>query len=161
MVSDLIIKIRVFLISNMLILLIIPILTFLLIFITYGNEIHEYLIKYPDMYRLYELTTIKKTVSQSAIPSHIKCLAIDMVIYSYVLFSMCLILFAYSSYFLLSRKRHNSILIIMEFTTLVLIYYFIAIPGMPFFIKLLVWLFFSSVGIMISVYLLFYKIIKK
>jgi hypothetical protein len=67
MESSSILKIREYFISNIIIFLLLPLLTFFLIFISYGNELHQYLSKNPEMYYLYELSTLKKTVSQSAI----------------------------------------------------------------------------------------------
>lgn len=160
MESSLILKIREYFIRNILILLIFPLLTFFLIFITYGNVFHQYLSEKPEMYCLYELSTLQKAVSQSAIPAHISHIAYDMVIYSYVLFSIWLILFAYSSYQKLKLRKHNFILIFMEFTVLATGYYFIISPGLSDYIQILGWLFFLLLAIVITVYVLLYNRMK-
>ena len=155
-----ILKIREYFISNILIFLLLPLLTFFLIFISYGNELHQYLSKNPEMYYLYELSTLKKTVSQSAIPAHISSIAFDMVIYSYVLFSIWLILFAYSSYQKLKLRKHNFLLILIEFIILAFGYYFILSPGLSVYIQITGWLFFLLLAVVITVYVLFYNRMK-
>ena len=111
-------KIREYFIINLLILLLLPILTFFLIFISYGNEVHKYLRKKPEMYSLYELTTLQETVNQSAIPEHVSYIAFDMVIYSYLLFAIWFILFAYSTYQKLKLRKYNFLLLFIEFFVL-------------------------------------------
>jgi hypothetical protein len=112
------------------------------------------------MYCLYELSTLQKTVSQLAIPDHISSIAFDMVIYSYVLFSIWLILFAYSSYQKLKLRKHNLLLIYIEFIVLAFGYYFIVSPGLSAYIQILGWLLFFLLAIMITVYVLFYNRMK-
>ncbi len=153
-------RIREFFIRNILILLLLPLLFFFLIFITYGNELHQHLSKKPEMYSLYELSTLQKTVSQSAIPAHIASIAFDMVVYSYLLFSIWLILFAYSSYQKLKLRKHNFSLILIEFILLAFGYYFIVSPGLPAYIQILGWLIFLLLAIMITVYVLLYNKMK-
>lgn len=160
MENNLILKIREYFIRNILILLLFPLLTFFLIFISYGNVLHQYLSKNPEMYCLYELSTLQKTVSQSAIPAHISSIAFDMVIYSYVLFSIWLILFAYSSYQKLKLRKHNFLLIFIEFIVLAFGYYFIVSPGLSDYIQILGWLLFLLLAIMFTVYVLLYNRMK-
>lgn len=153
-------RIREFFIRNILILLLFPLLTFFLIFISYGNVLHQYLSINPEMYSLYELSILQKTVSQSAIPAHISSIAFDMVIYSYVLFSIWLILFAYSSYQKLKLRKHNFSLIFIELILLAFGYYFIVSPGLSFYIQTLGWLLFLLLGIVITVYVITYNRMK-
>jgi len=160
MESSSILKIREYFIKDILILLLLPLLTFFLIFISYGNELHQYLSKNPEMYCLYELSTLQKTVCQSAIPAHISSIAFDMVVYSYVLFSIWLILFAYSSYQELKRRKYNFLLLFIEFIVLAFGYYFIVCPGLSVYIQILGWLFFTLHAIVITVYVLFYNRMK-
>lgn len=160
MESSLILKIREFFIRNILILLLLPLLTFFLVLISYGNELHQYLSKNPEMYCLYELSTLQKTVSQSAIPAHISSIAFDMVIYSYVLFSIWFILFAYSSYQKLKLRKHNFSLIFIEFIILGFVYYFIVSPGLSVYIQILGWSLFLLLLIVITIYFLFYNRMK-
>ena len=154
------IQIRKFFFRNILSLLLLPLLTFFLIFISYGNEFHQYLNNNPDMFSLYELSTLQKTVSESNIPDHVESLAIDMVIYSYGLFSIWFILFAFSCYQKLSRGVHNFSLIFIEFIVLSLSYYFIISPGLSVYIQILGWLFFLMLAMVITVYLLLYNRMK-
>lgn len=160
MESSSILKIREHFIRNILILLLLPLFTFFLIFISFGNEFHQYLSKNPKMYCLYELSTLRETVSQSAIPAHISSIAFDMVIYSYVLFSIWLILFAYSSYQKLKLRKHNFLLTIIEFIVLAFGYCFIVSPGLSVYIQILGWLLFLLFAIVITVYVLFYNRMK-
>jgi len=160
MESSSILKIREHFIRNILILLLLPLFTFFLIFISYGNEFHQYLSKNPEMYCLYELSTLRETVSQSTIPAHISSIAFDMVIYSYVLFSIWLILFAYSSYQKLKLRKHNFLLTIIEFIVLAFVYCFIVSPGLSVYIQILGWLLFLLLAIVITVYVLFYNRMK-
>lgn len=160
MESCLILKIREYFIRNILILLLVPLFTFFLIFISYGNELHQYLSKNPEIYCLYELSTLLKALSQSAIPAHILNLAFDMVIYTYVLFLIWFIMFAYYSYQRLKLKKHNILLIIIEFVVLALVYNFIISPGLSDYIQILGWLLFLLLALVIIVYVLFYIRIK-
>lgn len=160
METNIILKIREFFIRNIVILIFLPLLAFFFIFISYGNELHQYLIKNPGMFNLYELSTLKQTVSQSAIPTHIAWVAFDMVMYAYILFSVWLILFAYSCYYKLSRRRYSFSLVLIEFTVLALIYYFIVSPGLLTYIQILGWLAFLLVAVMITVYSLLYYRLK-
>lgn len=160
MEGSLIFKIREYLIKNILILLLFPLLNLSFIFISYGNEFHQYLSKNPEMHCLYELSTIQKTVNQSFIPTHVKSLALDMVIFSYVLFSIWLFLFAYSSYQKLKYRKHNFLLIFIEFIVLVFVYSFIVSPGLSVYIQVLGWLIFLLLGIVLIVYVLFYNRMK-
>lgn len=160
MESSSILKIREYFIRNILILLLLPLLTFFLIFISYGNELHQYLSKNPEMYCLYELSTLQKTVSQTTIPAHISSIAFDMVIYSYLLFSIWLILFAYSSYQKLKLRKHDLLLIFIEFIVLAFGYHFIICPRLSIYIQIIGWLFFLLLAIVITVYVLFYNRIK-
>lgn len=155
MESSLMLRSREFFIRNILILLFFPLLTLFMIFISFGNEFHQYLLKNPEMYRLYELSTLRETISESAIPYHITSLAFDMVIYSYLFFSIWLILFSYSSYFSLSRRQQNFSIIFIEFIVLVLVYFLIISPGLSAFIQILGWFFLILLAIMFAVYFLF------
>lgn len=153
-------KIREYFIRNLLILLLLPILTFFLIFISYGNEVHKYLRKKPEMYSLYELTTLQETVNQSAIPEHVSYIAFDMVIYSYLLFAIWFILFAYSTYQKLKLRKYNFLLLFIEFFVLAFGYYFIISPGLSIYIQILGWFFFFLLAMVITIYVLFYNRIK-
>lgn len=160
MENNLILKIREFFVRNILILLLLPLLTFLLIFISYGNELQQYLSNNQENYSLYELLTIQKVISQLDIPNHIIGIASDIVNYSYVLFSIWLILFAYSCYYHLSRKEHNFTLIFIELAILLLVYFFIIRPGLSMLIQTVVWVVFLLIVMMIALYGLFFKRMK-
>lgn len=160
MESNSILKIREFFIRNIVILILLPVVTFFLICISYGNELHQYLSKNPEKYCLYELSTLRKTISQATIPAHISSLAFDMVIYSYMLFSIWITLFAYSSYQKLKLRKHDFSLIFIEFIVLVFGYYFIISPGLSVYIQILGWLFFLLLAMVIIVYVLFYNRMK-
>lgn len=160
MENSLILKIREFFIKNIVILILFPIFIFILIFILYGNELNTYLRKNPDVNCLYELSTLQKTLSQSVIPVHVSSIAFNMIIYSYVLFSIWLILFAYSSYQKLKLRKHDFSHIFFEFILLAFIYYFIVSPGLPDYIQILGWLFFLLLTFIIIVYFLLYTRMK-
>jgi len=160
MENSLILKIRDFFIRNIIILILFPVLTFFLICTSYGNELQSYLIKNPQMYCLYELSTLQKTLSQSNIPVHVSCIAVDMVVYSYALFSIWLILFAYSSYQKLKLMKYNFPIILIEFILLAFIFYLIVSPGLPVYFQILGWLFILLLALMIIVYFLLYSKMK-
>ena len=160
MKNILMLKARDFFIKNILILLLFPLIAFFLIFVSYGNELHQYLSIHPEMCCLYELSTIHKIVSQSDIPTHITDLAVCMIIYSYLLFSFWLFLFAYFSYKSLQLGKQNLPLILIEFFVLVFAYYFIINPGLPVYIQILGWLLFLLFAIVITTYFLYHKRIR-
>jgi hypothetical protein len=161
MESNVIIKTREFLIKNIVTLIILPLITFFFIFISYGEVIQQYLFKNPESYRLYELNTINQIISQiSVLPNHIKSLAIDMVIYSYVLFLSWLLLFIYYCYYKLSRKQFNFTLIIIEFAMLLLTYVFIISPGLSKEFYIIGYLLFFLLIVMHFIYILYFKKIQ-
>jgi hypothetical protein len=161
MENNFILKIREFYVNNIVALILLPLLSFLFIFISYGNVLHQYLINNIDLYNLYELLTLSKVInSTSFIPVHIVSITLDLVIYSYILFASWLFLFAYSCYFEFSRKKYNFLLILIEFGTLTVIYFFVISPGLSFIVQVLGWLFFSLLIVMFIIYAMFFKLVK-
>ena len=114
----------------------------------------------PEINCLYELSTLQKIVSQSSIPAHVSSIAFYMAIYSYVLFSIWLIGFAYSSYQNLKRNNQRFILIFAEYLVLALVYYFIINPGLSIYIQAFGSLYFIILAIVITVYVLYYNRMK-
>jgi hypothetical protein len=127
MENNAIIKIREFVIRNILILLLFPLITITSIFIIYGNIIDKCIIVNPELSRLsgflYELIAVHDFISMvDDLPGHIKNLAYYAVYYTYILYIFWLLLFFYDCYFRLSRKQFNLVLIIIEFTILLSAY---------------------------------------
>jgi hypothetical protein len=161
MESNFILKIREFLNKNIAILILLPLLTFFFLFISYGNLIEQYLVENPKLYSLYKLDTINQVISKiSNMPIHIKSLVFDMVIYSYILFSSWLLLFIYNCYYKLSRKQFHFSLIIFEFIILFLTYVFIISPGLHLVFLIIGYVLFSLFIVMLIIYKVYFKKIQ-
>jgi len=158
MASDFILTIRDFFVKNIAILILLPLLTFFFVFISYGDALHLILIKNPQFYSLYELNTLNKVISQTTLlPYHVASIAFDMIIYSYLIYALWLLLYAYSSYYKIARDEHNFLLIIIEYLVLVLIYFYVLSPGLSLLIQLAGWFFFLLLIAMFTIYALYFK----
>jgi hypothetical protein len=147
MMSTTLLKMRRLYIQNIGALVILPLLTFFLVFIQYGVSISLHIEKNPEKYKFYELINLERIIRQvSNIPLHVKSLVVDMVYFSYLLFIAWFISFAYNCYYKLSRNRQDILAIIIEFITLIVIFHFIISPGMP-------------LGISIGGYILFFFLV--
>lgn len=161
MESNFFLKIRKFLIEHIISLLLFPILIFVLLFTFYGSEFHNYIVNNPDKYKLYELTSIYTIFKQiTYLPNHLRNLAFDLVIYSYVLFAGWLILFIYSCYYRLSRRIYNLNFIFLEFAILITVYVFTMSPGLPLTYKLLGYLTFLFLIVLCLIYCAYFKKIR-
>jgi len=123
---------RNWLINNMILLLLLPLTVISIIFINYGNVIDKVLQKNPELFKLFQLKTQLKVLSyEIEMPSHIKILGYDSVIFLILLFFTWLLTHSFFCYLQLSRQSGSKSRLFFETILLLLIFIFIVNSNLP------------------------------
>jgi len=144
---------RNWLINNLILLLILPLTVISIIFINYGDEIDKVLSKNPELFKLFQLKTQLKVLSyEIEMPSHIKSLGLDTVIFLILLFFTWLITHSFFCYLQLSQQSGSKARLFFETILLFLIFIFIVSPNLPFAIIVLGYFVLAAQVILIGLY---------
>ncbi len=143
---------RNWLINNLILLLILPITVISVIFISYGEVIDKVLLKNPVLFKLFQLKTQLKVLSEIEIPSHVKSLGSYSVIFIILLFFTWLLSHSFYCYLQLSHKTGSKALLFFETIILFLIFIFILCPNMPLVISILGYAVLAAQIILIGLY---------
>lgn len=158
MVIDTILKLRSLFIRSLIPLILCPLLTFNFVVTFFGKEIGLFIENNPEEYKLYQLVNLEKVIRQvMSIPLHVKNLVVDMVIFSFIIFVSWVSLFTFNSYYKLSRKEHNGIIIAFEYLILLITFLLIVNPGLPVAFSICGYLLFFSLFFLFTIYFLYYR----
>ncbi len=136
--NDFILKLRKHLKRNIISILIIPLLTFVIVFTFYGNDIQTQILNNFKNFSFIEINTYKNLLGNAKeIPMHIKSFVNVMVVFIIVIFYYYLVLYIYSCYKKLSENRLKLTLGIVEFIVLLIIQVVVISPGMQLFYKII------------------------
>jgi hypothetical protein len=119
---------RNWLIKNLILLLILPLTVISIIFINYGEVIEKILLKNPVLFDLFQLKTQLKVLSEIDIPSQVKSLGYDSVIFIILIFFIWLFNHTLYCYLQLSYKTGSRVLLFFETILLLLLFIFIVSP---------------------------------
>lgn len=156
--TSFILKLRGYLIQNLVALILLPLLAFMFIFICYGNEFHQIFEAKTELFRVYEITSLKKFMTEaSLLPAHLVKLSLALITYSYILYSIWLALFAYSCYDQVSHEKHNYFTLFVEYAVLMAIFFFVISPGLSIIIQIVGWFFFALLMSVVIVYAIVYN----
>jgi len=123
---------RNWLINNLILLLILPLAVVSNIFINYGEVIDKVLSKNPVLFKLFQLNTQLIVLSyEIEMPSHIKNLGYDAIIFLILLFFTWLLTHSLFCYIKLSQQTGSKLRLFFETILLLLIFIFIVSPNMP------------------------------
>lgn len=114
--------------QNLVLLLIFPWTVITFIFINYGDVIDKFLSLNQELFKLFQLKTQLKVLSEIEIPSHIKSLGSDSVIYIILVYFTWLLTHSFYCYLQLSHKIGSKALLFFETLLLLIIYIFIVSP---------------------------------
>lgn len=155
--TNFILRFREHLIQNLVALILLPLLAFMFIFICYGDEFHQIFEAKTELIRLYELTSLKKFITEvSLLPAHLVKLSFALIIYSYILYSIWFALFAYSCYDQVSHEKHNYFALGAEYAVLMAIFFFVIRPGLSIILQIIGWFLFALVMSIVIVYAIVY-----
>jgi len=122
---------RNWLINNLILLLILPLAVISIIFINYGDAIDKVLSKNPELFKLFQLKTQLLVLSYEIdMPSHIKSLGYDSVIFLFLLFFSWLLTHSFFCYLQLSQQSGSKARLLFETILLLLIFIFIVSPNL-------------------------------
>lgn len=138
--------------KNMVLLLIFPLIVISFVFINYGEEIDKVLLRNPSLFKLFQLKTQLKVLSEIEIPSHIKSLGYDSVIFIFILFFSWILTHSFYCYFQLSRNEGSKSLLFFETMLLLLIFIFIVSPHLSLMIIVIGYAFLAVQIILIGLY---------
>jgi len=123
---------RNWLINNLIILIILPLTVTSIIFINYGDVIDKVLQNNPELFKLYQLKTQLKILSfDIEMPSHIKSLGYDSVIFLILLFFTWLLTHSFFCYTQLSQQLGSKARLFFETILLLLIFIYFVSPDLP------------------------------
>lgn len=140
------------LIKNLLLLSLLPLTVLAVIFISYGEVIDKILSKNPELFKLFQFKTQLKVLSEIKIPSHVKSLGYDSVIFIILLFFTWLLTHSLYCYLQLSHKAGSKALLFFETMLLLLIFIFIVSPHSSLIIIVLGYAFLAIQTILIGLY---------
>lgn len=161
MKNNLILNARKFFCANITGLLILPILTFIIIFISYGDSIQQILFDNPEFSKSLSLNNINIILQRATeIPYHVRKIGITMITYSFSIYLIWVLLFTIYTYKNLSIRNYNSYLIITEYIILLFIYIFIITPGLSLLINIIGYFLFFFILVVFCIYFIFYKELK-
>lgn len=123
---------RNWLINNLILLLILPLVVVSIIFINYGDVIEKVLSKNTALFKLFQLKTQLIVLSYDIeIPAHVKSLGYDSVIFLILIFYTWLLTHTFFCYLELSQQSGLKARLFFETILLLLIFIFIVSPNLP------------------------------
>lgn len=140
-------------INNLILLLLLPLTAISIIFINYGNEIDKVLSINPLLFKLFQLKTQLTVLSYDLeLPSHVKSLGYDSIIFLIILFFTWLFTHSIFCYLQLSQQSGSKARLVFETILLLLIFIFIVSPNLPLAIIVLGYSALAAQIILIALY---------
>lgn len=144
---------RNWLIRNILLLLMVPVIILSWIYINYANVIGKFLLERPDLFKLYQLKNqITIFTSKIDLPVHITSLGYDVTIFLYILYVVWLATHTYYTYYQLSHNKGSKEGLLMETIILLVVYILFASPKLALWIVLSGYFAISLIILVIALY---------
>lgn len=144
---------RNWLINNLILLLILPLTVVSIIFINYGDAVDKVLSKNQELLKLFQLKTQLIVLSYDIeIPTHVKSLGYDSVIFLILLFFTWLLTHSFYSYLQLSQQSGSKASLFFETSLLLVIFIFLVSPNLPLVIIVLGYSAISAQIMLIALY---------
>jgi len=120
-------------IRNLILFLILPLTALLLIFTFFSGTIDRFLFQNPELFKLYQLQTQLRVLSSDVgLPSHIRSLGYDSVIFLCLLYIVWILTHTVYCYVQLSNQFGSKTLLFLETIFLIAIFIFIVGPELSF-----------------------------